>query len=142
MSWYGLLTTGGTFLLPVKSICLFNFFCLVLKTLWPFWPYKVCHDMDFWPRLVLYCCLSSQYACLILYFYFPVSQTLWPFWAFKVCHDMEGGYLTRVATLLLPVKSICLLNTLFLIPCVPDFMAFLAIWGLCAFCSIFLVATV
>ena len=40
---------------------------------------------DISPRLVLYWCLSCQYAFLRLYFSFPVFQGKWSFWPYMVC---------------------------------------------------------
>ena len=55
--------------------------------------------------MTLYCCLSSQYAFLSLYFSFPVFQTLRPFWAYKVCRVFFNrifllGHLTLLSCIL------------------------------------------
>ena len=43
---------------------------------------------------------------------------------------LSKGLLSKIDTLLLPVKSICIFKSLFFLPCVPDFTAFLGITGL------------
>ena len=43
---------------------------------------------------------------------------------------LSNGHLSKVGTLLLPVKSMCLFKTLYFPSCAPDSMAFFAIWGL------------
>ena len=46
---------------------------------------------------------------------------------------LSNGHLSKLRTLLLPVKSIGLFKTSCFLPCVPDSMAFLAIKGLSCF---------